>query len=310
MSKVIATGSYLPANAVSNNEFIKQTNIDSSDEWITQRTGIKQRYLADEKETVADLASKAANDALSKVDENIAQEIELIIVATMSSRLPTPAAANKVQAAIGNTKAWGFDLNGACSGFVMALDIAEKMSKEKKEGYTLVIGAEKMSSILNFSDRSTSVLFGDGAGAFLIKHDGTGLPNYQSQLTVKEDTTDSLVVEGHELSMVGKDVFNFVNRTVIPSLSNFKDSIPDNFDYLIVHQANLRLVGLIVKKLKLTEETVPTNIAETGNVSAGSIPILLDDLVTAGQIKLDGSQKILVSGFGGGLAYGHSYFKI
>lgn len=315
MSKLIATGSYLPDSVLTNNHLIEHFHIDSTHQWIEQRSGITQRYFAHNDETVADLATKAAQDLLSKLETDIVQQIKLIIVATMSANAPTPSVANQVQASLGIKDAWGFDVSGACSGFVMAFDIAEQMSQSKTEGYTLVIGAEKMSQILDFTDRSTAVLFGDGAGAVLIKHDGTGLPDYQSELHAIEDDKLSIAVNPNAagknvMSMLGRDVFNFVNRTVIKSLGSFITERVGNYDYLICHQANQRLLDIIAKKLKISKTQIPSNISKVANLSAASIPVLLDDLVLDKQLTLDGSQTIVMCGFGGGLAWGNISIKL
>ncbi len=309
MSKIIATGSYLPQQVLTNNDLIAQTGIDSSDEWITQRTGIKQRYFAREDETVSDLATKAAKDVFERISPEIIQDIQLIVVATMSSRTPTPSVASQVQRALGIEKAFAFDVNGACSGFVMALEIAEKLSKDQTSGYTLVIGAEKMSNILNFDDRGTSILFGDGAGALLIENDGEGLTGFKSELVSLPDPENSIHVPAEDstknyMSMNGREVFNFVLRQVIPSLAEFIQREVGSFDYLISHQANYRFLEIIAKKLKVSLDHIPANIANVANTSAGSIPILLDELVKKGQIHLDGSQKIVLVGYGAGLAWG------
>ncbi len=304
MSKIIATGSYLPVKSVTNSQLISETAIDSSDEWIVQRTGIKQRHFASAEETVSDLAIKSAEDLLNKLDADISQEISLIIVATMSSHSPTPSVASQVQAALGSKTSWAFDVNGACSGFVMALELAEKLSRQESTGYSLVIGAEKMSDILNFDDRSSSVLFGDGAGAILIKNDGEGLEQYQSELNSIPDPKKSIHLAPQELmTMEGRSVFDFVLRKVIPSLNAFVKKRVGSFDYLISHQANYRLIEMIAKKLKVSSEQIPTNIDEVANTSAASIPILLNKLVNNKKIRLDGTQKIVFVGYGGGLAW-------
>ncbi len=315
MSRIIATGSYLPKKVVTNNELIKQTAIDSSDEWIVQRTGIQQRHFAVADETVSDIASNAAKDLLSQLDETIVQEIQLIIVATMSSKLPTPSVASQVQRALGIQEAWAFDISGACSGFVMALEMAEKISRDYTSGYTLVIGAEKMSNILDFNDRGTSILFGDGAGAVLLANDGVGLPEYQSSLTSIPDHEDSICSAPEKtadglMTMEGREVFNFVLRQVIPSLADFIEKEVGDFDYLLSHQANYRFIEIIAKKLKVSLDQVPTNIAQVANTSAGSIPILLDELVKKEKITLDGSQKVILVGYGAGLAWGQISLRI
>ena len=314
MSRIIATGSYLPDKVVTNTELIEKTGIDSSDEWITQRTGIHQRYYASEEESVSDLAVKSAQNLLASLDEEVVNDIQLIIVATMSSRLPTPSVASQVQRALGIEEAWSFDISGACSGFVMALEIAEKLSAQKESGYTLVIGAEKMSAILDFEDRGTSILFGDGAGALLIEHDGQGLPDYESELVSIPDEVDSICVATKEtaglMTMEGRAVFNFVLRKVIPSLSNFIKKHVGTFDYLISHQANYRFIEIIGKKLKVDLSKIPSNMDKVANTSAGSIPILLDQLVKDGSIPLEQQQKVVFVGYGAGLSWGQISLKL
>ncbi|UUX34262.1 beta-ketoacyl-ACP synthase 3 [Fundicoccus culcitae] len=314
MSKIIATGSYLPSNYYSNTDLITKYNIDSSHEWIQQRSGIEGRYLADTDESVGSLAIEASKALLAKVDSDIMAEIRFIVVASMSSFSPTPSLANQVQAAIGATNAWTVDVNAACSGFVMALELANQVSRNYASGYTLVIGAEKMSDILNFEDRSTAVLFGDGAGALLLKNDGEQLTDYQHYLASASDDALSIHLEqtgdNYYLTMLGREVFNFVNRTVISSLSDFIAEHHLSYDYLVCHQANQRLLDLFAKKLKISHDKIPSNIQKVANTSAGSIPILLDQMVTEQLIRLDGTQSIILSGFGGGLSWGHLYFKL
>src|SRR5699024_7337960 len=309
MSRIVATGSYLPEKILTNKELIERTGIDSSDKWITQRTGIHQRHFALGHETVSDLAIQAAKDLLKQMDAEIVQEIQLILVATMSSRLPTPSVASQVQRGLGIEQALAFDISGACSGFIMALEVAEKLTCEQSSGYTLVIGAEKMSDILNFEDRGTSILFGDGAGAVLIKNDGAGLKNYQSELISLPDPKDSIHVPAEEnpkgqMSMDGREVFNFVLRQVIPSLSNFIQDYAKDFDYLISHQANYRFIEILAKKLKVSLDKIPANIDKMANTSAGSIPILLDQMVKEERIFLNSTQEVVLVGYGAGLAWG------
>lgn len=314
MSKVVATGQYLPANRLTNEQLIAQAGIDSSDEWIVQRTGVKARRFA-EGESVADLATEAARAIIANVGPDVKEDIRLIIVASMSSGNPTPSIANQVQANLGIAEAWGFDISGACSGFTMAVDIAERMSRTYESGYVLVIGADKMSQILDLSDRTSSIIFGDGAGGLLIACDGAGFPGYRSQLVALEDTKDAItldktVPDRQYLTMLGRDVFNFVVRAVIPGLAKFIDELNGSYDYVLSHQANDRLLDVMSQKLGIDRQQIPANIAEVANTSSASIPILLDDLVQAGTITLSGQQQIVMVGFGGGLAYGINYFKL
>lgn len=311
MSKIIATGSYLPDKVVTNRALIEQTAIDSSDEWITQRTGIKQRHFATAEQTVGDLAVLAVQDLLQQVDHEIIQEIEMIIVASMSSGLPTPSVASQVQRELGIEEAWSFDISGACSGFTMAVEMAEKLSRDKTSGYTLVIGADKMSAILNFEDRGTSILFGDGAGAILIQHDGEGLKDYESQLVSIPDPDNAISVQTNEkMTMDGRSVFNFVLRQVIPSLAAFIQTKVGSFDYLISHQANKRFFEVFAKKLAIQLDQIPSNISQVANTSGASIPLLLDQLVKSGDISLTGKQKIVLVGYGAGLSWGQMSFTV
>lgn len=305
MSKIIGTGSYLPGKAINNRELIKNTKIDSTDDWIVKRTGISNRHFASKNESVSNLAIKSAENLLTKVEQETIQNIQLIIVASMSSLSPTPSVASQVQAALGIKESLSFDINGACSGFIMAVEAAEKISASQKKGYTLVIGAEKMSNILDFNDRSSSILFGDGAGAILIENDGEGLIDYQSSLMSIPDSKESIQYSKKQsLSMAGRSVFNFVLRKVIPSTIDFVEETGHDFDYLISHQANQRFIKMLAKELKVSIERLPTNIKNVANTSAASIPILLDELVTKEQIFLNRSQKIILLGYGGGLSWG------
>ncbi|XJS11408.1 beta-ketoacyl-ACP synthase 3 [Aerococcaceae bacterium WGS1372] len=314
MSRIIATGAYLPERVITNTELIQSNQLDSSTEWIEQRTGIKQRHFAEEHETVASIATEAAENLLSKLEDNVRQEIKLIIVATMSQREYTPSTANRVQLLLECEQAVSFDINAACSGFIYALDVAEKMSRTFTSGYTLVIGAEKMSQILDLSDRGTAILFGDGAGAILIENDGEGLVGYDSQLHSQGDKELSIEVKANDkdqifMSMKGRDVFNFVQRTVLPSIEEFMNQ-HDSLDFLISHQANYRFIKMMSKKFKMDLSNIPSNIHQVGNTSAGSIPILLNQLVENNQIKLNGSQSIIMTGFGAGLTWGEIFINI
>lgn len=315
MSKIISTGSYLPRHVMGNDELVEKTGIESSDDWISKRTGIRQRHFAGEDESLAYLASQAAKQTIESYGKDIYNQINLIIVASMSSKLPTPSIASQVQRELGIEECWAFDLSGACSGFIMALDVAESLGHRYQEGYSLVIGAERMSDIIDFSDRSTSILFGDGAGAVLIKNDGQGLCEYASDLSGVPDTSDSITVdiadgEPAHIAMSGREVFNFVVRRIIPSLSTFIKEKVGEMDYLVSHQANARLVDIMVDKLEIDHDKAPLNIQKVANTSAGSVPILLDELVREGKLRLNEEQKVVLTGFGGGLSWGHLTFKI
>lgn len=307
MSRIVKIGSYLPSIQMTNDALIKHYKLESDHEWIKQRTGIEHRYFGSSEETVSFMAYKAVENLLSELNEDIREDIRLIIVASMSSKLPTPSIANQVQTMIGATKAWGFDINGACSAFVMAMDIAEKFANQYNEGYTLVIGTEKMSDILNFSDRGSCILFGDGSGAFLIKNDGQSFKNFRSELHTAPDEHDAIVVKQSndlKMTMQGREVFNFVSRTVIKSLRNFVAEDTTQSEYIICHQANQRLLDIITKKLDVDSCIVPSNIQSVANLSAASIPVLCHELVKKNKLRLDETQHVTICGFGGGLAWG------
>ncbi|MCW6653339.1 beta-ketoacyl-ACP synthase 3 [Aerococcaceae bacterium NML210727] len=314
MSRIIATGAYLPNEAITNEALIARYQLDSSDDWIVQRSGIRQRFFAGE-ESLGSLAIKAAQDLLATVDDDIRTQIRHIIVATMSARTETPSIACQVQAGIEASNAWAFDVNGACSGFIMALDIVNALSQTQATGYTLVIGAEKMSQIIDFSDRSTAVLFGDGAGAVLIEHDGQPLLGYKGELHSVKDERNSIVVQATAksdpvMAMEGREVFNFVKRTVIRSLGEFIANHVADYDYLIPHQANQRLMDLMSMQLGIDKQKIASNIAQTANTSAASIPLLLNQLVETSKILLSGEQAVVLTGFGGGLSWGHIYLHL
>lgn len=313
MSQIIATGSYLPDHYVSNDALIEQTHIESSDEWIKQRTGISGRHFVQGQQTVAELAINAAKNLLESLKEDISKQIQYIIVASMSSQGLTPSIASHIQGAIKATQAWAFDLNGACNGFVMALDVANSLSRAQSSGYTLVIGAEAMSQIIDFTDRSVCILFGDGAGAVLIKHDGQPLRGYRSQIHTQFDEQKAIQVpilgpSRGVMKMKGREVFNFVNRQVIPDLKEFVADA--SFDYLISHQANERLLALFSKQLHLKSSNIPCNIQHVGNMSAASIPVLIDQMVQKEQVHLDQSKTVVLVGFGGGLSWGFIQMKL
>lgn len=333
MSRIIALGHYIPEKVVSNDDLIHQYQLDSSDEWIQQRTGITHRHFAREDESVTDLGYQAVNNLLTKYPQDqrdeILSQVNLIVVASMSSRGVAPSLASQIQAELNIEHAVTFDINVACSGFVYALDIANSISRSYQSGYTLVIASEKMSQILNFEDRGTAILFGDGAGACLIHNDGQGLIGYQSQLHGLADPGQSLAVNYDQdqslyLSMNGREVFNFVQRTVLPSLEDFiihthsedssaesslQDAL-DEIDYILLHQANDRFAQMIGRSMKLPMDKLPRNIAQLGNLSAASIPVLMSQSQDKGLLTLNGDQTIVMSGFGAGLAWGEIKLNI
>ena len=307
--KVIHTSSYLPIHEIKNADW--ELQLDTTDEWIRKRTGIQTRRYAKEL-TTSDLAIRAAQKLLeeSKIHPD---EIEFIIVATMTPDTMTPSCAAKVQGAIGANNAFAFDISAACAGFVFALSTGIKMLSAGNQKYGIVIGAETMLSVLDWKDRSTAILFGDGAGAVLLKKTDDATLFVE---TLRSDGLkgDALVcgerLEQHTLStmrMDGRGVFELVSREVPKNISETLEKAhmsADEVDLYILHQANIRLIEQVAKKLKQPIDKFPTNLERVGNTSAASVPILLDELVQNQSIIIGSGQKLLLSGFGGGLSWG------
>ena len=307
--KVIHTSSYLPIHEIKNADW--ELQLDTTDEWIRKRTGIQSRRYAREL-TTSDLAIKAAKKLLEE-SEIHPEEIEFVIVATMTPDSMSPSCAAKVQGAIGATNAFAFDISAACAGFVFALSTAIKMLSAGNQKYGIVIGAETMLSVLDWKDRSTAILFGDGAGAVLLeKTDQTHV--FVESLRSDGLKGDALVcgerMEQHTLStmkMDGRGVFELVSREVPKNISETLEKAhmsADEVDLYILHQANIRLIEQVAKKLKQPIDKFPTNLERVGNTSAASVPILLDELVQNQSITIGSGQKLLLSGFGGGLSWG------
>lgn len=315
--KIHSTGMYVPKNVATNHDLTQW--MDTSDEWIRQRTGIEQRYLSDGENT-SDLCIKAAQNIL--VDQTVTpDEIGLIIIATCTPDTQSPSVASRVQSAIHATNAIAFDLNAACTGFVYAMSVADKMLKQMNTDYALVIGGEVLSKTIDWSDRRTAVLFGDGAGGVLLKKEKVDSIFYAEDLHTDGDRGDAIIIgksdvnnplvssenEKEFMKMDGRAVFNFVTRTIPSSIQTVlgqKDLSMDDVDYVLFHQANARIIEIVAKKLKSPIEKFPMNIQKYGNTSAASVPILLDELVKKKQLVLGSKQKVILSAFGGGLTWG------
>lgn len=315
---ITATGHYLPPLVVSNHDLEKI--MDTSDEWIKKRTGISTRHLS-QGESTSDMASEAAKKIL-KERGIAASDLDFIIVATMTPDAFSPSTACLVQDKIGADKAFCFDLSAACSGFIYALSTASHLMEGGSFRYGLVLGAETMSRIIDFKDRSTAVLFGDGAGGVLLERregescllaedlhsngtKGMALTAGQQSGTHPFSKTESSA--SHFLTMDGRGIFDFVIKKVPETITTALekgDVAKDELDYVIAHQANSRLLEAISKKVKIPLEKFASNIAETGNTSAASIPILFDQMIQKGQLELGSGQRILLTGFGGGLTWG------
>ncbi|MBS4761598.1 ketoacyl-ACP synthase III [Carnobacteriaceae bacterium zg-ZUI252] len=316
-SNIIATGTYIPPKKVLNDDL--KAYFDTHHDWIYQRTGIVSRYLSENENTSA-LASKAAQVALKRAGVS-PEKVGFIIVATMSPDYISPSVACMVQNTIGATNAFAFDVNGACSGFIYALSTADGLMNSGQYEYGLVIGAEVMSKLLDWTNRNSTVLFGDGAGAVLLQKSDTPLidvANMGSDGTKHECLTahhlplinpiaqrEDVLVD--KLSMDGREIFNFATRKVpklIQETLQLANLNAQEIDYYLCHQANARMIDIIAKKVHLPIKRFPMNIDKYGNTSAATLPILLDEWICNEAITLNQAQKVMLIGFGGGLTWG------
>ncbi|MGB0749388.1 MAG: beta-ketoacyl-ACP synthase III [Magnetospiraceae bacterium] len=316
-SVVVGTGSYLPANCVTNDDLAK--TIDTSDDWISGRTGIRQRHFAAEGELTSDLALAAARKALESASLS-ADDLDLIVLATTTPDLTFPATATKVQAALGMTRGAAFDIQAVCAGFVYAVSVADNMIKGGMANRALVVGAETFSRLLDWDDRNTCVLFGDGAGAIVLEAQDTGDGRGILSTHLHSDgrLNDILYVDGGASSgetvgkvrMEGKEVF----RHAVVNLADIaREALDANgldasaVDWLIPHQANRRIIDSTGKKLKIAPEKVVVTVDRHANTSAASIPLALDEAVRDGRIQP--GHLVFLEGIGGGMAWGGALIR-
>jgi 3-oxoacyl-[acyl-carrier-protein] synthase-3 len=312
-AKIIGTGSYLP-NEVVSNEYLSSI-VDTSDDWISTRTGIKERRIA-KTESTSKLATFAALEAIKNASID-PLEIDLIIVATMSGDNYLPSTACIVQGEIKADNALCFDVSAACTGFVFALSAAEAYIKSGLFKTALVIGSDMNSKLLDWTDRSTCVLFGDGAGAIVVRDDKDAVNHFvmgsdgsKGEMLICRNRSQINLYDNQEekidfIKMNGGEVFKFAVKKVPETVEQLLKQSGDNIEdikYFILHQANKRIIQSIAKKLNVDEEKFPINLDKYGNTSAASIPILLDELNKEG--KLNRGDKLVLSGFGGGLTWG------
>ena len=311
-SRLIGTGSCLPGTPVSNHDLAAR-GIDTSDEWIVTRTGIRTRYLADAGVTSSQLGLEAAQKALAMAGV-AAEELDLIIVATSTPDYIFPSTACLIQGKLGNKGATAFDVQAVCAGFVYALGIADKFIRSGSHKKALVIGTEVFSRILDWQDRGTCVLFGDGAGAVVLEAsekpgilatamhaDGSqyGILNVPGQICGGQVTGDPF------LRMDGQAVFKFAVRVladVAGEVCTIAGIETSRVDWLIPHQANIRIIEATGKKLGVQRERVIVTVDRHGNTSAASVPLALDEAVRDGRIQR--GQKVLLEGVGGGFTWG------
>jgi len=310
--KIASTGSYLPDRVLTNFELERM--VETSDEWITTRTGIRERRIS-EGETTSDMATEAALKAL---ENSSPEDVELIVVATATPDAFFPSTACKVQAKIENKKAVAFDVSAACTGFIYGLYVADSIMRSKGVDRALVIGAERFSKIVNWEDRTTCILFGDGAGAvYLQSSDEEGIlafdlgadGSYGELLAAP--SVGSNEEPPHYVRMKGNEVFKVAVRTMVDSAKRVLEKAgltPDDVSLLIPHQANLRIINAIAQRLELPEEKIFVNLDRYGNTSAASIPIALDEAIRSGRLKR-GDVALLVA-FGGGFTWGSCLIKV
>ncbi len=305
-TKIIGTGSAVPSRVLDNAEL--STFLDTSDEWIRTRTGIRSRHIAREGQTASVLAAEAAKKAIA--DAGItAEQIEAIIVATSTPDYTFPSTANLVQQEIGAERAACFDLSAACTGFLYALSVADAYIKAGMYKKLLVIGAEVMSQAVDWKDRSVCVLFGDGAGAVVLGEDSGGKSIFRLHSDSGRAQALTLGKE-NAVHMNGREIFSFAVRKVPESVEEVLEeagTAKEQVKYFILHQANARMIESIAKRLDVAVEKFPMNLETHGNTSAASIPILLDELNR--QNRLIPGDVLILSGFGGGLSWGSALLE-
>lgn len=318
--KICGTGSCLPKHCVSNDDLSRI--MDTSDEWIKSRTGIETRHLVTE-ETTTFLSTEAAKSALAEAEIK-PEEVDLILAATITPDHVIPSLACEVQRELGAVNAVAFDICAACSGFLFALNTAHAYIKSGQYKNALVIGAETLSKIMDWEDRSTCVLFGDGAGAAVIKEEPgeDGVKSFVqgsdgargAALTCAGRPVENPYVKNKKnepayVYMDGQAVYRFAVRTVpevILQAVKKAGIAPDQVDHFVLHQANIRIIESVAKRLHQPIEKFPANLQKCGNISAASVPILLDDLNKSGRLKK--GDTIVLAGFGGGLTWGAAVF--
>lgn len=320
--KIVGIGHYCPSNVVSN-EYISSL-VDTSDEWIVKRTGIKERRISDGESTV-DLAVKASEEAL-KNSGYTTEDIDLIIVATTSPDRIMPSTACSVQERLRCINATAFDISAACSGFVYGLIIANSLLKTNEKFRALVIGAEVLSRIVDWKDRNTCVLFGDGAGAAVLESsDDYGIVSTffgsdgakgvkaltSTNLSLNNPFVEESDDEKRYIEMEGREVFKFavsVIPTIVNNLLEKSGEKIDNIKYIIPHQANSRIIDEASRRLGITSDRFYINLERYGNTSSASIPIALDEMIKRELIKK--GDKVILAAFGGGLTWAGTLIEI
>ncbi|MEE2904207.1 MAG: beta-ketoacyl-ACP synthase III [Myxococcota bacterium] len=322
-SRIIGTGSYAPEKILTNEELSKL--VDTSDEWITSRTGIKQRHIAREGEQTSDMAAEASKKALEMAGLT-ASDLDMIIVGTISGDMPMPACAAFVQAKLG-AKCPAFDVSAACAGSLFGLSIADQFVKTGAAKNVLVLGVELLSRILNWEDRNTCVLFGDAAGAMILapsENESRGI--LSTHIHTDGDYTNILTIPGggsispmneemlekklNFVHMNGREVYKFAVRSLT---SVIKEGLSahgfekEDVDHVVPHQANIRIVDAVLKNLKIPKEKTVLNIDRYGNTSSASVPVTLDEAVRSGRIKE--GELVAMMAIGAGMSWGSAMIR-
>jgi 3-oxoacyl-[acyl-carrier-protein] synthase-3 len=322
-SRIVGTGSYVPGKILKNSDLKKL--VDTSDDWIIERTGIKERRVVESAEAASDLGLEASKRALRDAGLK-PKELETIIVATMSGDMPMPSTASLIQGRLGAKNASAFDLNAACSGFLYGLSVADSFIRSRNSKKVLLIGVDVNSKFLDWSDRSTCILFGDGAGAVVIKPTTTKRGILSTHLHSDGNLWDLICLPGggsrnpvskesvrkkkHYIKMKGNETFRVAVRTLETlALNTLKANKikPSQLSMLIPHQANLRIIKAIASRLKLPMNKVVINLDKYGNTSSASIPIALDDAVRTGRVRK--GDYILLEAFGSGLTWASALLR-
>lgn len=318
-SRIAGTGGYLPEKVMTNGDLEKI--VETSDEWITERTGIRQRHIVSDGETTCDIAEKAARQAIDAAGMT-PQDIDLIVVATTTPDRIFPSSACLLQARLDIHGCAAFDVQAVCTGFVYALAVAEKFVRTGSAKRALVVGAETTSRILDWSDRTTCVLFGDGAGAVVLEaSDEPGIlsthlhadGDYADLLTVPEGVSNGFEkMQAGEayIKMQGNEVFKMAVKTlgrIVDETLAANDMQKSDVDWLVPHQANIRIISATAKKLNMPMDRVIVTVDHHGNTSAASIPLALDVAVRDGRIKR--GETLLLEAFGGGFTWGSALLK-
>lgn len=319
-SRIAGTGSYLPEKVLTNDDLAKF--VDTSDEWIATRTGIRERHIAAEGETTSDLAFHAATRAMEAAGVS-ASELDLIILGTTTPDIIFPSTACLLQARLGANGCGAFDVNAACSGFLYALSIADKFIKSGDAKTVLVVGAETLTRMVDWSERTTAVLFGDGAGAVVLKADTeTGILSTHlhangakkellwNPVGVSAGFRDDQPNAGVRIQMAGSDVFKYAVKaldSVVEETLEANNLDRHDIDWLIPHQANLRIIEATAKRLDMPMDRVVVTVDKHGNTSSGSVPLALDEAVRSGRVQR--GQLLLLEAFGGGFTWGSALLR-